>query len=104
MPEIFITQGNLKPSILATLSECGDLTGASAKFSMIAKDGTVKINKASATITDAANKKVRYDWSGTDTDTVGDYYGEFIITYADTKTQTWPKKGDFIIHIRPKYA
>jgi len=104
MVEIWIVQGDRRPSVEATLTNCGDLTGASAKFIMIKPDGTVKVN-AAAVISDAANKKVRYDWASGDTDTEGDYYGEFEITYSDAKKQTFPAKPrTFIVHVRSEHG
>lgn len=104
MVEVNIVKGDRQPSITATLVNCGDLSGATARFIMIDQAGTIKVD-ASAVIADADAKKVRYDWGENDTDTVGVYYGEFEITYADGKKQTFPAKDkSFVIRIRPEYG
>lgn len=63
-----------------------NLTGGSAKFIMVtdADPRVVKVN-AVATITDAVNGKVEYTWTSPDTDTSGDYLGEFEITLPTGK-------------------
>lgn len=98
MPEMNMVQGDLKPDILATLLNCGDLTGATVKF-MMASDGT-QIVEASATIFDATKKQVSYVWQEGDTDTIGTFYGEFEVTYLDGTKQTFPAKNEFVIRIR----
>ncbi len=104
MPEVFMVQGDRKPSVEATLTNCGDLTGASAKFIMIKPDGTVKVN-SSALISDPANKKVRYDWASGETGEPGDFYGEFEVTYADGTKQSFPAKPrTFTLHIRSEHG
>ena len=51
--------------------------------------GQVKVN-AGAVVVDPAGGVVRYDWSGTDTDTPGAYQGEWEISWPGDKKQTVP--------------
>lgn len=64
-----------------------DLTGASATFTMITDTATpaIKVNAAAATITDATNGLIEYAWTSPNTDTSGDYLGEFEITIGGGK-------------------
>jgi len=61
------------------------LAGGSVVFTMKAEGGSVKINRAGATIVDAANAILRYDWQAIDTDTPGEYDTEFELTIAGKK-------------------
>ena len=63
------------------------ITGATATFSMDDTGGTNKVDGAAAVVSDAANGKVRYDWTSGDTDTEGVYYGQFVVTIAGSSYQ-----------------
>ena len=79
-----------------------DLSGGSATFTMVEKDSptTKKIDAATATIVSPGTLgEVEYDWEGTDTDTSGDYLGEFEITIPGGKF-TRPMDNSLIIKIR----
>jgi len=69
-----------------------DLTEASSvKVYMKNKStGTLKINGSSATVTDAANGRVKYSWAAADTDTAGSYLFEFKIDWGSSIYQTVP--------------
>ena len=97
MAEIYLVQGDLKPSILATLKyddgSAVDLSDAqTVKFHMKSKDGTIKIQNRACTIISVTEGKVRMDWQSGDTDTPGTYYGEFEVVWNDGSTQTFPSK------------
>ena len=84
-----------------------DITGASVVFSMRKKRGTPpKVVEQSATVVDAANGKVKYSWSVGDTDTPGEYTGEFEVTYGGGGIQTFPnnKADELTILIEPEIA
>jgi len=91
-----IKQNDTSPSLQATLKDAQlvpvDITAAAVKFHMKSLDGVVKINET-MTITDAENGVVQYDWQVGDTDTVGAYYVEFEVTYADASIETFPNTG-----------
>jgi len=51
------------------------------------------------TIVDASGGIVKYDWSPSDTDTVGTYYVEFEVTKADNSVETFPNNGNAVVVI-----
>ena len=110
MTEVYVKQGDTLPSVEATLKYTDgtvmDLTDFTVVFTMIGKDGTKKVDEASATIVNppGTDGKVRYYWSGTDTDTPGRFRGEFEVTRPDGKTQTWPTLEPLHIIILEEYA
>lgn len=68
------------------------LTGATVRF--IAKDrsnSAVKID-AAATLTDAANGQLEYQFVAADTDVAGAYDVEWEVTFSDTTIQTFPTR------------
>jgi hypothetical protein len=96
---------DLQPSIQATLYQGGipvDLTGAaSVKFTMTLIGGSTPKVNAAAVVVSAASGVVRYDWVAADTDTIGDYYGEWQVLWtAGSKPQTFPSSGYHTISIQ----
>lgn len=95
MADFTMKANDRAPSIEATLGFAGttdvpDLTGATVDFIMSKTDAaTPKVN-APAVIVDAATGRVRYDWAVGDTDETGVFKGEWQVTYADGKPQTFP--------------
>lgn len=86
-------QGDTRPNLLGTLTfpatgDPVDLTGASVAFQMRKGDDRRYTVNALATITDAANGKVRYDWGANDLSVHGEYQVQFEITFADATIQT----------------
>lgn len=114
MPTVnfYIKQGSRLPILQVALldgeKDAVDLTTASTvKFSMVANDSTTpKVSLQTATVTDATNGEVEYAWGASDTDTEGDYYGEFLVTWGDGKQERFPSQMDipFIIRIAKKIA
>ena len=79
-----------------------NVTGASVVFSMRVKPaGTMKITRETGVIVNAGIGRVRYEWAsdGSDTDTADEYEGEFQVTYANGKIQTFPNDGHIPIVI-----
>lgn len=90
-----IKQGDTSPALVATLLDENnaalDLTGVtSVTFSMKTPDGDPKVDEASATVEDAGNGVVKYQWISTDTDEDGRYDGEFAVTWADGTITRFP--------------
>ena len=107
MVRIFMVEKDLRPVIIATLKrEDGtivDLSGCSVKFNMN-KDEVNLINKTATILSPPTDGKVQYNWEAGDTDVTGLCYGEFEVTFADTKKQSFPSEGDFEIVFREEYA
>jgi len=97
-----IKQNDTSPSLQATLKDASpvaiDLTGASVQLHMKALDGTLKVDTP-MTIVTPLEGVVQYDWQAGDTDTVGAYYVEFQVTYADASVETFPNNGSKIVSV-----
>lgn len=94
---IAMKRRDLLPSVTNTLEAPRgtpiDLTGCAVKFIMTpTKSSTPKVSRA-AVIVDAVAGSVRYDWTGTDTDTVGSYRALWEITYPSGQTRSVPSTG-----------
>lgn len=102
-----IKQGDTRPKYVAVLTSNGtpiDLTNAtSIKFLMRVEGQAPKINAAAA-FTDRPNGQVTYTWTGSDTDTVATYQGEFEITWSDGGVETVPNDGYLRIEIEDDIA
>lgn len=103
MTKFRIKSGDTKPYIQAVLTDSDgtviDLTGATAKFNL--GDSTfASYFTGTATITDESAGELEYRWDGTtDNNTPGTYYGEFEITYSDSKIQTFPADNTLIVEV-----
>ena len=89
MADLQFVASDTAPSILGTLTNSAgvaiDLSpvGTSVRFQMrLTSEGRFAVD-AAATITDAVNGKVRYDFVAPDLDYPGDYLARWQITYPD---------------------
>lgn len=85
MTPFIIKKLDRSPSLEATMG--ANLTGATVVFSMAPKSpagAALKVSAAAAVVVDAASGAVRFDWGANDTDTAGNFQGEFIATYTAT--------------------
>ena len=99
-----IKVGNRAPSIQYQLFlTTVDLTGATVRFHMRNKAGKVIVDQA-GNVDNISTRKVSYDWQAGDTDTAGEYFGEFEVTYSDTKKETFPADAEIPITVRPVIA
>ena len=86
-----IQEGDTSPGIQYTLSPAVDITGATVVFSMRGRHAASnKVDRQSATISQASPGIVQYAFQAADTDTPGYYWGEFEVTYGDGRIETFP--------------
>lgn len=91
------TKGDTRP-LDVTLTRSGtaiDLTGATIEFHMTPRYGGAGAVNAACTILDALTGRVRYTWTGAQTEVDGLFDCEWQITSA-TKDETVPPGGDVI--------
>ena len=69
-------------------SGSGVLAGASARFHMKSRAGTMVVD-AAAVVSDA-DGILQYLWDAADTATAGNYDAEFEVTYGDSTVETFP--------------
>lgn len=67
------------------------LEGATVVFNMRSFNGSVVIDRADVTVLEAESGLVRYEWVASDTASTGTFQGEFEVTFADGKVETFPK-------------
>jgi hypothetical protein len=88
-----IVEGDLRPAQILYLKANGkpfDLTGATSVEFIFKSGGTRRSGQA--TVLDARQGKIRYDWVDGDTDLPGDYACIVVVT-IDDKEQTFPNGG-----------
>jgi hypothetical protein len=93
-----IKQGDTSPALVASLTTGSgqpvSLAGATVLFHIRGtRSSTAKT--APATVVDAANGRVRYEWTADDTAVAGDFECEFEVTYSDGSIETFPN-DDYI--------
>ena len=106
--DFVIKEGKLKPVLQATLKDATntgiDLSAASTvTFSMRALRSTTKtVDAGACTVVTAASGIVKYSWTSGDTDPIGQYEGEFTITWNDATVEIVPndETADAYISIR----
>jgi hypothetical protein len=107
--DFYLKKGDRLASLVATLKKpdgtAQDLTGATVFMYMRLRGstGTPKINGASASIIDAANGRVQYDWEVADVDTVGRYWATFVVNISG-KLKSFPTHGYITIEIEEDVA
>lgn len=107
-----VKKGDRYPGLLVQLRNISsgaplDLTNASSVvFRMRTAAAAPGVYKASGTctITSATTGQVTYAWGPTDTDTLGDYEAEFVVTWSGGLVQTIPTKGYLMITVEPTLA
>jgi hypothetical protein len=97
-----IVQNDTLPVINATIVDqdgnAVDLTSATVKFYMVnSETGVAKIDGHLCSIISAVDGTVRFSWESTDTDVVGNYLGEFEVTFPSGKIQTGFKQISIVI-------
>jgi len=108
MPTDFtIKRGDRLPKLRATLRDSlgalPNLTGATVKFIMNDKStgASTVADGACDVIGDPTLGVVEYAWALNDTRIASTYNGEFEVTYADGKDETFPNAKFIVIKITP---
>lgn len=106
--DFYIKQGDTSPPLRAQLREDDgtpvDLTGATVRFKMNRIGGntgdTLDVDNT-ATIDDATNGKVTYDWADGDTDQSGYYNAVFGVDYDGSGSidETFPNEQFLVIKV-----
>ena len=97
-PTFYIKQNDTRPELDVFLRDDKDrsinVTGATVKFSMRnASDNSVKINLGSVTTVSSTSGRIKYSFSAADTDTAGNFDGEFQVTFVGGQVETFPNDG-----------
>ena len=95
------TTPSLEAQLLRGTSDLVVLAGATVVFNMRSSFGVVVTERANVTIVDALQGIVRYDWVPSDTSETGAFIGEFEVTFADGKVETFPKTEVFETNFIP---
>ena len=109
MAEFWVKQGDTGEQIQTQLLDASGTainltTATGVTFHMKRDQDTVAKVSAAATIINAASGIVGYTWTGTDTDTAGDFKGEWKITYTGGATRTVPTSTYDPVHVMAKLA
>ena len=97
-PTFYIKQNDTRPELDVFLRDDKDrtinVTGATVKFNLRnASDNTIKINNGSVTTVSSTSGRVKYSFSASDTDTAGNFDGEFEVTFVGGQVETFPNDG-----------
>ncbi len=106
MPDFYLKRNDTKEPIQATLSDQAgavDLTGATVRFHMKNRAGTVVVDAPAEVVTPAGGV-VRYQWQAEDTAAAGDFYAEWEVTFPSGAVQTFPNENDIGIRIAADVA
>jgi len=99
----YLKKSDTAPEIETTLEDGSGspikLTAVSVEFRMYEPRNGDTVVDEDATIHDAEDGVVRYNWQDGDTDTAGRYRAEFVVTDTDDSVETFPNAGyhDIII-------
>lgn len=101
MADVFtIKRGDTATSLrYALLPATVDLTGANVVFVWHKKGDNARSSRNALIITATGTPTVQHDWQTGDTATIGEYEGEFEVTYENGKKETFPNKGFIAIQI-----
>ncbi len=109
-PNYTLTQNDLPPPLRAKLTDASgsavNLTGGTVRFHLtpiiggppIIADGTAAILNAPGT-----DGSVQYTWGTADTTAVGDYWGEFQVSWPGT-VLSFPTDPKLLVRIVPEAA
>ena len=114
-PDFFIKEGDTASIITSTLRDddlaAVDIQGATVRFHLapISGSGTPVLNAAAVNDqvgsgTDGSKGKVSYAWVAGNTGFAGLYLGEWEVTYAGGKVQSFPNSSYILVRIKKQVA
>lgn len=102
--DFYIRSGDRLPDLVVTITPAGgsrNWTGATWRFYMwpVIHDEPITYKIDDVAAFDAGTSNVSYQFSAVDTDTPGLYYGQFEVTYADGKRESFPNEAPHVIRV-----
>lgn len=111
MSDIVMRVNDQLPYLDATLSDANgayDLSTDTVRFVMRSTSNEVIVDQTSTgdnvVVLGATSGRVRYKWQSTDTETSGNYLGEFEVTNALDERLTFPNNGHIEIVLTPELS
>lgn len=104
VPSLFIIKQNdrlprIRAQLLDSTGKPLSLTGKTVTFRMRpAGGGAIKVNLLACDIVDGPRGITEYAWAGGNTDTLGDFNAEFVVTDASL-VQTVPSNGFITVRV-----
>jgi hypothetical protein len=99
----FLKQGDRLPFFEVVLKNADgttvNLTGATVVFRMAKPGSAPKVNAAADIIGAPTNGTVKYHWTAADTDTPGEFWAEWIVTYSSGQIEAFPSGAWHVIRI-----
>lgn len=88
--EFYLKQGDTSPVLDFRIAGAPDLTGAGCVFHMMLPMGTEKLSSPGLIM---APDTLRFAWRAQDTEKIGVFQAEFVVTYSDGRKETFPNEG-----------
>ena len=94
----YIKQNYTRPELDVFLRDDKDrsinITGSTVKFNLRnSSDNVVKIDNGSVTTVSSTAGRVKYSFTAANTDTSGNFDGEFEVTFVGGQVETFPNDG-----------
>jgi hypothetical protein len=97
---MLMKQGDTAPALVIDTN--ANTTGATSLLAKIRRRHQSTVLSKTLTNTDPANGILTYQWITGDTDTVGTYEIEAVVTFADGRIERFPQGSDLELIILPK--
>ena len=100
MSSFTLKQGDTSPALEYTLTPADTvLVGASAQFHMSDWKGRSIVDRAAVIYSDQNPAVLGYEWQEADTEDVGQFRADFLVTFADGTQETFPNAGFIAVQI-----